>query len=129
MAITNGRALYFSFGTSDINYEVAHNFRASLDEKRKSHLKLLKDKILQVNCSFLLFNFGLFSHRQIFISKIVTLALAYVSITNNLKLTTTFLTVKPLICEFQILIHDNDFRIYILFQHISVTFIEEKQNK
>ena len=31
---------------SGINQEVVQNFKVSLDEKRKSNLKLLKDKIL-----------------------------------------------------------------------------------
>ena len=32
--------------TYGINQEVVQNFKVSLDEKRKSNLKLLKDKIL-----------------------------------------------------------------------------------
>ena len=32
--------------TSGINQEVVQNFKVSLDEKRKSNLKLLKDKLL-----------------------------------------------------------------------------------
>ena len=77
--------------------------------------QLLKDKILQVN-NFLLLNFVLFSYRERVISKHLTLVLAYVSITNNLKLTTTFfLIMKPIIRNFQILIHNNNFRLGILF--------------
>ena len=78
---------------------VIHKFRVSLD-----------DKILQVN-NFLLFNFVLFSYRERVISKYLTLVLAYVSITNNLKLTTNFL---PIIMKFQRLIHNNNFRLGIL---------------
>ena len=32
--------------TSGINYEMVQNFKVSLDEKRKSNLKLLKEKTL-----------------------------------------------------------------------------------
>ena len=46
MTVINLEALYYTFGTSGINYEVAQNFKVSLDEKRKSNLKLLKDKTL-----------------------------------------------------------------------------------
>ena len=66
--------------------KVIQKFSVLLEEKKESNLKLLKDKILQVN-NFLLPNFVLFSYREIVISKHLTLVLAYVSITNNLKLT------------------------------------------
>ena len=52
--------LYYTFTTSGMNYEVAQNIRVSLNEKRKSNLKLLKDKILWDN-KLLLFTFVLFS--------------------------------------------------------------------
>ena len=42
----NSGPLHYTFGTSGINYDVAQNFRVLLDEKKKSSLKLLKDKIL-----------------------------------------------------------------------------------
>ena len=35
---------------------------------------------------------------------------------------------KPLIWKFQILIHSNDFRIGILFKHISGMFSEQTEN-
>ena len=60
----------------------------SLDEKTKSSLKLLKDKIL--------------------ISKRMTRALTL--ITNNL-LTTTFLTMKPVILKFRIPIQSSNLKI------------------
>ena len=85
--------------------------------KNESNLKLLKDKILQVK-NFLLFNFVLLSYRERVISKYLTLVLAYISITNNLKPTTTSLTMKPIIRKFQMLIHNNSFRFGILVWHI-----------
>ena len=45
ITIINWGALYYTFGTSDKNYKVAQNFRVLLDEKTKSNLKLLIDKI------------------------------------------------------------------------------------
>ena len=69
--------------------------------KNESNLKLLKDKILQVK-NFLLLNFVLFSYRERVISKHLTLVLAYVSIANNLKLTTVFLIMKSIKRKFQI---------------------------
>ena len=94
--------------------KVVQKFRLSLEEKNESNSKLLKDKILQVN-NFLLLNFVFFSHRERVISKHLTLFLAYVSITNNLKVTTTFLIMKSIIRKFQILIHNNKFTLGILF--------------
>ena len=67
MAIINWGTLYYTFGTSVINYEVAQNFRVLLNEKAKSNLKLPKGKILQVD-NFFLFDF-VFFYRQIVISK------------------------------------------------------------
>ena len=46
MTVINWESLYYTFGTSRRNYEVAKNFKVSLDEKRKSNLKLLRDKTL-----------------------------------------------------------------------------------
>ena len=89
-------------------------FRVSFEEKTEAIQNCCKTNILQVN-NFLLFNFALFSYRERVISKHLTLVLAYVSITNNLKLTATFLTMKPIIRKFQILIHNNNFRLCILF--------------
>ena len=60
--------------TSGINYEVLQSFIVSLDEKRKSNLKSLKYKILQVN-NFLLFALVLFSYWQRAISKHLALFL------------------------------------------------------
>ena len=54
MTVINLEALYYTFGTSGINYEVASNFKVSLGEKRESNLKLLKDKTLEGNNFFLL---------------------------------------------------------------------------
>ena len=82
--------------------------------KNESNLKLLNNKILQVN-NFLLLNFVLFSYRARVISKHLTLVFAYVSIANNLKLSTIFLTMKPIIRKFRILIHSNSFRLGIFF--------------
>ena len=42
----NWGALYYTFGTSGVEYDLAQNFRVLLDEKKKSNLKLLKDKML-----------------------------------------------------------------------------------
>ena len=97
--------------------KVIQKFSVLLEEKKESNLKLLKDKILQVN-NFLLLNFVLFSYKEIVISKHLTLVLAYVSITNNLKLTITFLIMKSIIRKFQILKHNNNFRLDILFWHM-----------
>ena len=82
--------------------------------KSESNLKLLKDKTLQVN-NFLLLDFVLLSYRERVISQHLALVLAYFSITNNLKLTTTFLIMKSIIRKFQILIHNNKFTSGILF--------------
>ena len=46
MTIINSWALHYTFGTSAKNYKVPQNFREQLDEKMRSNLKLLKDKIL-----------------------------------------------------------------------------------
>ena len=46
MTIINWGALCYSFGTSGLNYIVAQNFRVSVDEKTKSNLKLIEDKLL-----------------------------------------------------------------------------------
>ena len=90
MKIINWGALYYTFGASGKNYKVVQNFRVSLDEKMKSNLKLLKDRILKTNY-FLLFNFVFFSFKQRVIFKHLTLALTYVLIKNNLNITTAFL--------------------------------------
>ena len=99
------------------------NFILPLDEKTKNQLKIAErqNTALWV-INFLLFNFGIFSYRQRVISKHLKLVLAYVSWANNRKFTAIFLTMKPLICKFWILIHNNDFSIGILFWYISVTF-------
>ena len=68
MTIINWGALCYNFGTSGLNYKEIQNFRVSLDEKTKSNLKLIKDKVLQV-IDFLLFIFVPFSYRQRVISK------------------------------------------------------------
>ena len=73
----------------------------------------------------MLFNFAFSSYRQRVISKHQTLVFTCVSITDNLKLTTTFLTMKTLIWKFQILIHSNNFKISIFFSHILVMFSEK----
>ena len=73
----------------------------------------------------MLFNFAFSSYRQRVISKHQTLLFTCVSITDNLKLTTTFLTMKTLIWKFQILIHSNNFKISIFFSHILVMFSEK----
>ena len=44
--IMNRGSLYYTLRTSGIDYDVAQNFKVLLDEKKKSNLKLLKDKIL-----------------------------------------------------------------------------------
>ena len=49
------------------------------------------------------FNFVLFSYRQRVLSKHLAFVLTYVLITNNQKLSTTFLTMKPLLWKIQIL--------------------------
>ena len=72
----------------------------------------------------MLFNFAFSSYRQRVISKYQTLVFTCVSITDNLKLTTTFLT-NTLIWKFQILIHSNNFKISIFFSHILVMFSEK----
>ena len=72
----------------------------------------------------MLFNFAFSSYRQRVISKHQTLLFTCVSITDNLKLTTTFLT-NTLIWKFQILIHSNNFKISIFFSHILVMFSEK----
>ena len=46
MTKINWGALYCTFGMSGMNYKVARNFRVWPDEKAKSNLKLLKDKML-----------------------------------------------------------------------------------
>ena len=47
MTIVNLGSLYYAFGASGITYEVAQHLEChNLDIKRKSNLKLLKDKIL-----------------------------------------------------------------------------------
>ena len=72
----------------------------------------------------MLFNFAFSSYRQRVISKYQTLVFTCVSITDNLKLTTTFLT-NTLIWKFQIPIHSNNFKISIFFSHILVMFSEK----
>ena len=96
MTIINWGVWYYAFGTP--GKKIIHKFKVSLDEK--SNLKLLKDKILQVN-NFLLLIFVPFSHRERVISQHLALVSAYVSITNNLKLTTTFLIMKSILRKFQ----------------------------
>ena len=106
--------LYYSFGTSSKNCKVAQNLCwVSLDENTESNLQLLKDKMLNVN-NFFLFDFVLFFDRQRAFSKLPFVS-TYVSITNNLKLTTTFLTMKSILWKIQVLRHNNGFRIGILF--------------
>ena len=105
----NWRAWYYTFGKFDKKSDP----KFLLEEKKESNLKLLKEKILQVN-NFLLLNFAIFSYGERVISKHLTLVVAYVSITNNLKLTTTFLIMKSIIRKFQILQHNNNFRSDIL---------------
>ena len=73
----------------------------------------------------MLFDFAFSSYRQRVISKHQTLVFTCVSITDNLKLTTTFLTMKTLIWKFQILIHSNNFKISIFFSHILVKLSEK----
>ena len=119
----NWGALHYTFGTSGKNYDIVQNFILPLDEKTKNQLKIAErqNTALWV-INFLLFNFGIFSYRQRVISKHLKLVLAYVSWANNRKFTAIVLTMKPLICKFWILIHNNDFSIGILFWYISVTF-------
>ena len=90
-------------------------------EKKKKQFKIAERRNT-VNLQFLVVNFVLFPYKQRVISKHQTLALTYVLITNNLKLTTAFLTMTSLILKFQILIYNNDFRIDMSFLDISVTF-------
>ena len=101
-----------------INWDVwqkkwSKSLNCRLRKKRKQS-KIAERQIPQVN-NFLLLNFVLFFYKERVISKYLTLALAYVSITNNLKLTLTFWTMKSVIRKFQILIHNNNFRLGILF--------------
>ena len=90
--------------------------------KKKKKLFKIAERRNIVNLQFLVVNFVLFSYKQRVVSKHLTLALTYVLITNNLKLTAAFLTMTSLILKFQILIYNNDFRIDISFLDISVTF-------
>ena len=99
-----------TFGTSGKN-----KWSKSLDsrfKKNERNLKLLEDKILQV---YDLLNLVFLSYIDAVFSKHLTLVSAYVSITNNLKLTTTFIVMKYIIRTFEILIHNNNFRLGILF--------------
>ena len=56
MTLINWGSLYYTFEVSSINYKVAQNFRESLDQQKKSNLKLLKLEILSVivSCCVLL---------------------------------------------------------------------------
>lgn len=110
MTIINWLALYYSFGTFSKNYKVAKHFTVSLDEKTGSNLKLIQDKVN----NFFLFDFLLFFDSQRAISKL-PFASNYDSITNNLKLTTTLVTMIPILWKIQVLRHNNDFRISTLF--------------
>ena len=73
---------------------------------------------------FFLFDFVFFFDRQRPISKLQFIS-TYVLITNNLKLATTSLNMKPILWKMEVLIHSNGFRIGILFQNISMTFSEK----
>ena len=46
MTIINWGALFYNFGTSDLNHKVTQNFGVSPDDKTRSNLKLIKDKVL-----------------------------------------------------------------------------------
>ena len=98
MTITNWGALRYNFVAFGLSYKVTQNFRVSLNEKKKSYLKWIKSKVLQV-IDFLLFACFFLICRELFLSTLVTLnklTLDYISIRNNLKLIKTFLTTKPL---------------------------------
>lgn len=66
IAIINWGAFYYTFGKSGIKYDKSQDW-VLLDEKQKSNLKFLKDKILLLN-DLLLLTFVLFSFRQRVIS-------------------------------------------------------------
>ena len=98
MIIINWGVWYYTFVTSGKKndskvYSIAWG-------KNDSNLKLLKDKMLQVN-NFLLFNVVPFSYKERVISQHLALVLAYVSITNKLEFTTTFLIMKSIRRKFQ----------------------------
>ena len=118
MTTVHWGALYYTLKESDKNYIVHQSLRVSVDEKTKSNLKLLKDKTLKLIiscCSILCF----------FLIDYAFFSLTYVLVINTLKLTTTFLSMKPVMLKFQILTHGNDFRIDCLFWRISVKFSEK----
>ena len=98
MIIINWGVWYYTFVTSGKKSD--SKVYSITWGKSESNLKLLKDKTLQVN-NFLLLDFVLLSYRERVISQHLALVLAYFSITNNLKLTTTFLIMKSIIRKFQ----------------------------
>ena len=55
--ILNWGALYHTFGTSGIDYDLVQNFRILLDEKKKSNLKETKHCNLLISCWLLLYFF------------------------------------------------------------------------